>query len=371
MSDTTEAASQPDPKAGQISDGKGSNNITQASLKAFLTPKEQAAPETEAEAADAPKAVEAGEPENTPQTEQPESTEEPAEEQATEESPEQPEVEKSEDEESSFKDEKLSPEIQAKINKRIGKEVAKKKALEERLTALEAELAQAREAKPEEAPAPVLAATPDNPLADVSDLQTLQAKHKEAKDVFRQVSELLEDNPNAEEIEVDGQMVSRKALREAKRNAQRVVEDFIPQRAQFLQERQKYETAAKAKFSWLNDKNSPDYHLAQQIRKATPWIDNLPNAPLALAVHVLGIRALEKMEAESAAPKKTEAPKAKAPASQAASVAAAAKPRVANDTAQKRQVAQEIESIKSSKHNLTQKDFAALMAKSKQLKTTR
>ena len=292
MSDTTvqTATAEPAPVAQTPVEKKdGASNTSQSDFARKLAAKQtapaifQAPPTIEAkpvetktgEATEAP-AAEAKEPEA--KTETPEATETEAEEVL---SPEQ---------------HSLDPKLQEKINRRIGKEVAKRKALEQEVASLRALVTQPVPAEKEE----VIVHAPANvPLAEITTLTQLEQLKANAKQEIRWVEQWLDEDIPAEGIQTDRGLATKRQLKEIRRNAVAVQEDLIPQRENFLKTRQTSAQTALEKFPFLKDPTHPGYQLAQQAKRdpANAWLQSLPNADYVLGVQIKGILAMQAEEA--------------------------------------------------------------------------
>lgn len=220
----------------------------------------------------------------------------------------------------------LTPELQKVIDKRIGKEVGKRKALEEQLTTaqqareqLETELQTLKSGQPQAA-APV--ATAANPLAGIHSPQQLQQKADEAEGTVALVDNLaadLEADPDAVEAQLRqaGVKLTNKSgeedyspgnmkryLLKVKGSAEAIVRKHVPARQQFLQQvGQNFQETLKV-MPELNDVKSPRHKMALEISKAFPTIMENPNWPRLIAAQVFGMEQLEK-SSKPAAPATT------------------------------------------------------------------
>lgn len=197
----------------------------------------------------------------------------------------------------------LDPKLQEILNKRIGKEVAKrhklKAEMQEKMAALEAKIAQAIPAEKEEV---IIHAPANVPLAEIGTLTQLEQLKANARSEIRWAEQYLEDDIPAEGIQTDRGLATKKQLLEIRRNARAVQEDLIPQRETFLKARQASAQTALEKFPFLKDPAHPGYQLAQQAKRdpANAWLQGLPNSDYVLGVQIKGILA---MQAEEAAAK--------------------------------------------------------------------
>ena len=211
-----------------------------------------------------------------------ESTEATAEEQSTEDVPSQD----------------ISPDLKKKIEKRIGKEVAKRKALEAQLNELKLQAQQAQQTQAAQ-PAPIAPLPQGAPtLANIEDPAGLAALQQQAREAKRFAQEQL-DRDDFEPVRVGETVLDRKALKTIVRNAEKTLEEDIPQRAQFLQQRAQAQQVAFEKFPFLKDKSSPEYVQAQQAYMAMPWLKNLPNSDWIIGVQIEGLKALAAKDKKS------------------------------------------------------------------------
>ena len=198
-------------------------------------------------------------------------------------------------------DNQLPDDLKKKIDKRIGKEVAKRKALEAQLNELKLQVQAAQQNKPAEAAAPI-APLPQGvtPLAQIEDVNGLAALRQQAIDAKRFAQEQL-DRDDFEPVRVGETVLDRRALKTIIRNAEKTLEDDIPQRASFLQQRAQAQQLAFEKFPFLKDKSTPEYVAAQQAYMQMPWLKNLPNADWIIGVQIEGLKAMQARDKKSGA----------------------------------------------------------------------
>lgn len=321
------ATSQPAPETAQISDGK--SNLSAEQLVQQLLQKPQAAEVETAqpEAEEAPEVVqesaveEATQSESEPTQKAEETSEEavvPEESEATAES---------EDDDVLSHKSALDPKTKDRIQKRIDKEVGKRKALEERAAAAEAKAAELEKQITERKPEVVVAPSADNPLAHIESVADLEKEWKQAKEVARWAEDLLDDPSIDEGVEVGDRKVTKAEVKQIMRNAKRTLEDQIPARARFLQAREQHRQIAYQDMPYLKDKNSPEYQRVQASFKEFPWLAQVPNAEYLIGMALEGEKALAARKAAASKPAPKVAPKP--PASQTAPAAAAPKPKTA------------------------------------------
>ena len=256
------------------------------------------------------------------------------------------------------------------VEKRVSREVAKRKQLEAQLNELTLKV-QAQTAAPKDTPAalvPLPVGAP--PLANIEDSSGLVALQQQAKEAIRWAEQQLDDfdgNP----IQLGDKNLGQKELKNIIRTARKTLEDDIPARAQFLQQREVVNKTAHEEFKFLTDKSSPDYVAAQSAYQAMPWLKNLPNAEWIIGVQIEGLKALQakKAAAEKAkakAPVKTAPP----PASQASVSSNGGTTRVAAGTRSQQEISA-IRSGLSRKGNVSANDAIAALTKIEQLRATR
>ena len=350
MSQTNnEATSQPVAQATKT-DG-ASKNVSVDSLATMLMRSESPAEEQKQEAVTQTPQQE--EPNDPAPTEQLDTT-------TTEETAEAESTEEESKEEVLSHEKGLSPELQEKLDKRIGKEVAKRKALEEQINAIKSEFEALKAAKEEEVstppPAPV-APTPDNPLANVNDIDGLRSEHQTAKEIIRLVEDTLDSDDKTEVFNYQGKDYTRKELKQIRRNAERTINDYIPQRAQFLQQRDAYTQKAIEVFPWAKDKSSKEYKQAVQLMRQDPRLGSSVDGIYSAGVYLKGLQAIE---AEKTAKPKT---LAKAPSSQLASPVAATKARVTDAEGEQKRRDTDVANFKASKRNLSGNDVVTILLK--------
>ena len=372
MTEIVPATSQPAPTA-QTGDGKKSDNVSVGQLAARFAAAENAAPKAEniaapvVEPAPATPAQEAAPAATETPAQAPVETAAPAE--ATPEA--QPEADDVLSHSTTF-----TPEQQAIFDKRLGKEVAKTKRLAEELAQAKAKLEAGTVATPPE-PSPVqLAPTPEQPLAHITDLGTLQTEYNTTKAVKRLVEgALYTEGVEQNGAVIDGKVFTKPQLQKILLNATIALEDQIPVRANFLQQKAQFDASAYQKFPFLKDKSSPEYQMVQATLRnpAYSWLHNVPQAMEILGVQVLGVKALQAQQ--EAANKKvpatgTTAPQPKPPASQTAVGAATGAVRQSSDSANIQRLESERKKL-SVRGGVTGRDVARYLSQREQLSQTR
>ena len=224
----------------------------------------------------------------------------------------------------------VPPEIQERINKRIGKEVAKTKALKEKtemleskLSQFETELNQLRNREPE--PAPVPHGTSPVPLAHINTVDQLEREAAKAEEAAEQAENLLtqlEDDPDSVEralrmakIEVGEYSPAemRQFLRSARKNAEKTFQKLVPQRRQYLETQAQVSEHVSQLVPELKDPNSRRRQLFNQVLQMHPSFKADPKWPAIAMVHALGLEAAEKLFKPTAPAPKPKAPAIKIP----------------------------------------------------------
>jgi hypothetical protein len=204
-------------------------------------------------------------------------------------------------------DNTLSEKAKKRIEKRIGEEVYKRKGLEATINELKLQLEAVKQQKSTEA-VPITPLPQGSPaLAQIESPTDLVALQQQAKDAKRFAQEQL-DRDDFEPVRVGDTVLDRKALKTIIRNAERTLEDEIPQRAQFIQQRQAAQQLAYEKFPFLKDKSSPEYVQAQQAYMQMPWLKNLPNADWIIGVQIEGLKALQSKDKKAGKAAKPQTP---------------------------------------------------------------
>mgnify|MGYP003656294359 CR=1 FL=1 len=350
------------PAAQTNGDGKQSTaaNVSQADVIAHFIKRDNdrsAAPQTtdtkatEAKAAPAessPKSTSVAEPApaDLPEAETPEATATPAAPEANEtEGEAEPEVKA---------DDVLSPESQTldqktkeKIQKRIDKEVGKRKALEAQLEQVksqqEALAAQLQQSQQQQAATPPVAPIANAPLPDIKDPASLVEYRNQAKQTVRWAEEALDRDDIDQGIQVGEKVLSKAEVKAIMRNARVALEDKIPAQQEFFQQqaqvetrRQQVWTAAVTKMPFLADKDNQEVtQTVNYLRQSNPALLSSPNAAWDVGLMILGARALmaQNKPADAEKPKAASTPppalKPKAPSDQTVTSTTATAPRTA------------------------------------------
>ena len=211
--------------------------------------------------------------------------------------------ESSEDEDEAGEDEAPT---QDKIQKRIDKLTAQKKAAAEEAAAVKSQYEEAQkrlaelEAQVNEAARPVLQPTAENPLADVDTEEALTAKVKSAQEVRRWALKNTDGatvkRPDGTEVYLDADQVKDYLIK-----ADDVLTIHAPARQQWLAQRQPAVEAAKNLFPDIFKKGTPLHTAYQATIKQAPELLKLPQNEYWVGLALYGEQQLMAKQAAEAA----------------------------------------------------------------------
>jgi hypothetical protein len=214
--------------------------------------------------------------------------------------------ESSEDEDEAGEDEAPT---QDKVQKRIDKLTAQKKAAAEEAATVKSQYEEAQkrlaelEAQVNEAARPVLQPTAENPLADVDTSEALDAKIKSAQEVRRWALKNSDGatvrRPDGSEVYVDSDQVKDYLLK-----ADDVLTIHAPARQQWLAQRQPAVEAAKNLFPDIFKKGTPMHTAFQATVKQAPELLKLPQAEYWVGLALYGEQTLMAKQAADQAKSK-------------------------------------------------------------------
>lgn len=267
----------------------------------------------------------------------------------------------------------LSPEQRERIDRRIAKEVAKRKGLEDEINRLKVLANIAQQQTPAAPKMPVIETSPDNPLANVQDANELHRQKRDAEVAKDWAQEQL-DRDDFTEAKVGDRTYSKADLKQVIRNSDKLISRFIPQRVEFLAQKANAERQTAEIFSaeaWMQDRTSQGYQAYQAII-ADPDIAKRPNASWLAAIQVQGLLDVQRRRAASGKPAEPlPAPaKPKAPASQTATGGATGPSREAGDSKAVKELAVELERLKGKK-GVNGRDVEAYLQKMEKARPTR
>lgn len=286
----------------------------------------------------------------------------------------------------------LDEELKAKVQKRIDKEIHRRKLAETQMVSLQNRLKEleSRTTNPAQQTGATQTsntgknlplAVPNQPLANINDMAALTQLKQSAKAAVRWAEDTL-DNPKAWKVqtEVDPQTGEEKSkrvltvgkdifdedqVRAYKRDNKITLEDHVPAREDFLQVRARASKDAREAYSFLNDATAPEYQQAQSMLR-DPWVQMRPDAEWIVATQIMGIKGLEAARAAAknkADPTKPKPVTAKPGSDQSAVSQSGAPSRMAPEAARRLASSKEREALQG-KGGITAAEAAAFLERS-------
>ena len=196
---------------------------------------------------------------------------------------------------------------EASVQKRIDKVIAEKKAIEAKLAEVEAKLAAPQDTP--EAPAPVvipLESPDDKTVAAKSeaDLEKLARDAQSALD-FIEGNELAIQKAalrDEDKVVIGGREFELNYLLEAKREAKRHLDRYIPARRQFLKANATAQQEAQTILPAMFTRGTPEYLEFQGLKRQYPALAAIPDAERLWALAKRGQQALAAEKAAAAKP---------------------------------------------------------------------
>jgi hypothetical protein len=217
---------------------------------------------------------------------------------------------------------KLDAATQDRINKRIGKEVAKTKEAKEaaeqaqaKITELEAKLASKPAVSPD-----VPTAGPLSQVVDEAGLKKVITDANAALDQAEDLMTQLEMDPAGVEKLLRELKVELKAadgtedyspgkmgsfLKTIQANANRVLRREVPQRAEMLKQADAYAQEALTILPELKDPKSARKLAFNSVLENAPWLKQQPHWPRTAAIYALGLEAYQKLQGAKGKPAAT------------------------------------------------------------------
>jgi len=157
----------------------------------------------------------------------------------------------------------------ARSGKRIGELLSRAKHAEEELARLKAESQQEDPLKPEQS-------VSDNPFSDIDTIEALREKAGEVDALIEWAEDILDDtegySADEEVTNMNGQPMTRKQVRETKRNALKAKNRYLPdqlkainKKGKSMQDRQAYAARAHKEMPWLEDAESAQTKAFKQL----------------------------------------------------------------------------------------------------------
>jgi hypothetical protein len=198
-------------------------------------------------------------------------------------------------------DDSQSPKGLQKALKRINQLTARAKGAEEEVASLKAQV-ESLKSQPAQTPQPQEKPTLEN-VSNMADLETLRKEAVAAK-------KFALANIGKDYVEVDGTEYSDSDIRNILTEAEDYLSEKIPQRAQFLQEKQYWVEDTIKTFPWSQSGEGEEWQLFQSIREGKQYkqlLDQLPNGDFIAATVVEGINAIKARQAKAQAKPKAKA----------------------------------------------------------------
>jgi hypothetical protein len=189
-----------------------------------------------------------------------------------------------------------------KALKRINQLTARAKGAEEEVASLKEQIQSLRSQ-----PAQSNNSTEDKPALDkVTNIANLEVLRKEAAAAKKWALSNLGKNY----VEVDGKEYTDDDIRNILTEAEEHLTEKIPQRAQFLQQKQQWVQDTINTFPWSAKGEGEEWQLFQSIREGQQYkslLDSLPNGDFVAATLVEGINSIKARQAKAKPTPKTKA----------------------------------------------------------------
>jgi len=186
--------------------------------------------------------------------------------------------------------------------KRINQLTARAKSAEEEVASLKEQVQSLRTDNPSSTK------TVEKPaLENIQNVQDLETLRKEAVAAKKWALQ----NIGKDYVEVDGKEYEDADIRQILTEAEDYLTDKIPQRAQFLQQKQNWVQDTVSTFPWSQKGEGPEWELFVQIRDGDQYkslLDSLPNGDFVAATLVEGIQSIKARQSKPKAKAKTKTP---------------------------------------------------------------
>lgn len=252
----------------------------------------------------------------------------------------------------------LDPKLQAKIDRRIGKEVAKRKALEQEVASLKALVT----ATPQEIEKEVHVPVPSNvPLAEITSMDALnQYREALSNDIIEAEGLLYSDFP-PEGKQTKWGVMTKETLVAALTQAKKDERTAIPAREKFLTARTQATQTANDKFPFLKDPTHPGYQMAKQALRENPVLRSYPNSDYLVGMIVKGQLAMQAEDSGKTEVKTPAKPKAVPTKGQSEITSDASITRAPVGSVNQNALSQERSKVLGGKKSLDAKGFAELL----------
>ena len=188
-----------------------------------------------------------------------------------------------------------------KALKQINRLTARAKGAEEEVATLRAQVESLKTQPTQET------STESQPvLENVQTVKDLEVLRKEAVAAKKWALQ----NLGKDYVEVDGREYDDESIRNILTEAEDFLTEKIPQRAQFIQQKQNWIQDTMNTFPWSAKGEGPEWELFQQIREGEQYkglLDGLPNGDFVAATLVEGINSVKARQEQAKAKPKTKA----------------------------------------------------------------
>jgi len=193
------------------------------------------------------------------------------------------------------------PKGLTKALKQINRLTARAKGAEEEVATLRAQVESLKTQPTQET------STESQPvLENVQTVKDLEVLRKEAVAAKKWALQ----NLGKDYVEVDGREYDDESIRNILTEAEDFLTEKIPQRAQFIQQKQNWIQDTMNTFPWSAKGEGPEWELFQQIREGEQYkglLDGLPNGDFVAATLVEGINSVKARQEQAKAKPKTKA----------------------------------------------------------------
>lgn len=259
----------------------------------------------------------------------------------------------------------LDPKLQAKIDRRIGKEVGKTKKAIERAAAAEARAADLESrlsAQPQEVEKEVHVPVPaDVPLAHITSIDQLHTYKESLENDIVEAEMLLYSEFPPEGLDTKWGKITKPALIKALTQAKKDARNAVPARERFLLARGQATQTAQEKFPFLKDPMHPGYQMAKQALRDNPVLRTYPNTDYLVGMLVKGQLAMQAEEKGNAEVKTPAKPKPKPTNGQSEIASDASITRAPTGLMNQQALQSERSKVLGTKKSLGHKDFAELL----------
>tara|TARA_E500000318_G_scaffold24210_2_gene24399 strand:+ start:3784 stop:4812 length:1029 start_codon:yes stop_codon:yes gene_type:complete len=182
---------------------------------------------------------------------------------------------------------------------------------EDRISELESKLT-----KTQEAPKPKATRVQD--FGSVDELESYAQNGRQVQRNLRQMARQHSRNPDQVEaqfkdtygVDLSTMEDPQAYLEQYADNIQDEMEQAVPERRKFLEQRQAVTEATKNKFSWYGDPNSPLRQAVDSVFDNAPQLNQVAEAPFLVSAAVVGMRVMEAAQKRKASSGQRTPPKA-------------------------------------------------------------